>query len=208
MNGFDPSKFVEREAQGEGPAKPDPSPPVARNATRTLLQSSPTQPAENKQVWRAPKKFVAGVAVVAALDPDMLYAKNLNPMFEGPTPPIYTTSPWRRLCEGVAKFVRSGKAQRAIDHGWQPIELFGCYSRPWEVYSWPLGTVSLAFILDGRSVGHVDGSSIEILNKRGAHQRLYRAHHMTRRGSCSLMWEALDFRHWPDPDEEVIYRSN
>jgi hypothetical protein len=133
-------------------------------------------------------------------------------MFEGPIPPIYTPRQWRTLCEGIRKFVDKGHCEKALASGWQPIELFGCYARPWEVYSWPLATLSLALILHGRSVGHVDGSRIEILNHSGGRRdpssNLYRAHHMTRRGSCVLMWEALDLRNWPEPETEVVYSSS
>ncbi len=122
-------------------------------------------------------------------------------MFEGPQPAVYRRAAWRQLCADIRKFVHSGKAERALAAGWEPIELFGCYGKPWELPTYakwpPLGTWSLVMLLNGRSVGYVGSSRIEILNSVGPHNHLHRAHLMARQAECDLIWKVFEPSGWP-----------
>lgn len=202
MSGFDASKFVKREA-----ARPDPEQSVAAPAPdvqRSLLQTDAAQTPANPPFKRKRAKTVAGVATVAALDHDKPFFRELNRMFEWPIPPVFKGGRWRELCEDVRHFVDSGKAAKALEAGWLPIELFGSHARPWEVNRWPLlGTQSVVSLLRGRAVGYVGGSKIEILNPGTRHAHIYRAHMFSDPQSISLMWDVFDPKLWPNIGTEL-----
>lgn len=202
MSGFDPSKFVKREA-----ARPDAEQSVAApspEAERSLQQSAMQKVDEHQPFKRKRGKTVAGVATVAALDPDKPFFRELNRMFEWPIPPVFKGGRWRELCEDVRHFVDSGKAAKALEAGWLPVELFGSHARSWEVNRWPLlGTQSVVSLLRGRAVGYVSGSKIEILNPGTRHAHVYRAHMFSDPQSIALMWDVFDPKLWPNIGTEL-----
>lgn len=199
MSGFDPSKFVKREA-----ARPDAEQSVAGpapDAERSLLQNSVAEKPADQPFRRKRGKTVAGVATVAALDPDKPYYRELNAMFESPIPPIFRGGRWRELCEDIRAFVHSGRAAKALELGWELIEIFGAPREPWKrptgVRYPPLAADSFVFQLRGRSAGIVEAHRIEILNPPGRSQYCYRAHHMSNRFNCDPIWQVFDPKVWP-----------
>ena len=125
-------------------------------------------------------------------------------MFEQRIPPVFKGGRWRELLEDVRHFVDSGKAQKALDEGWLPIELFGSHARPWEVNRWPvLGTQSVVSQLRGMSVGYINGSKMEILDAGVRRYTIYRAHMLTHPQSVALMWDVFDPKVWPNIGTEL-----
>lgn len=202
MSGFDPSKFVKREA-----ARPVAEQSVAASppdAERSLLQAPAAESPVEQPFKRKRSKTVAGVATVATLDHGKPFFRELNRMFEWPIPPVFKGGRWRELCEDVRAFVDSGKAAKALEAGWLPIELFGSHARPWEINRWPLlGTQSVVSLMRGRAVGYVSGSKIEILNPGTRHSHIYRAHMFTDPQSIALMWDVFDPKLWPNIGTEL-----
>lgn len=206
MSGFDPSKFVKREA-----ARPDLEQSVAAPASdvqRSLLQNETAEAPVNQPFKRKRARTVAGVATVAALSPDKPYYRELNAMFEQRIPPVFKGGRWRELCEDIRHFVDSGKAAKALADGWLPIELFGSHARPWEVNRWPvLGTQSVVSLMRGRAVGYVGPAKIELLNPGGKHSHIYRAHMLTDPDRIALMWDVFDPKHWPNIGTELRWMT-
>lgn len=206
VSGFDPSKFVKREA-----ARPDAPQSVAApspEAERSLQQSAMQKVDEHQPFKRKRGKTVAGVATVAALDHDKPFFRELNAMFEQRIPPVFKGGRWRELCEDIRHFVDSGKAAKALDAGWLPIELFGSHARPWEVNRWPvLGTQSVVSLMRGRAVGYVGPAKIELLNPGGKHAHIYRAHMLSDPSRIALMWDVFDPKHWPNIGTELRWMT-
>lgn len=206
MSGFDASKFVKREA-----ARPDLEQSVAAPASdvqRSLLQTDTAQTPANPPFKRKRSRTVAGVATVAALSPDKPFYRELNAMFEQRIPPVFKGGRWRELCEDIRHFVDSGKAGKALDAGWLPIELFGSHARPWEVNRWPvLGTQSVVSLMRGRAVGYVGEAKIELLNPGGKHAHIYRAHMLSDPSRIALMWDVFDPKHWPNIGTELRWMT-
>lgn len=205
MSGFDASQYIKREA-ARPDAAPDPSQSVAApppDATRSLQQSSVEETAEKRRKPVKRARGVAGVATVAALDPGFPFFAELNRMFDYPIPPLFRGQRWRELCEDVRHFVATGRAGEALEKGWEPIELFGAHKRPWDIHRFPaLGTASVVSLLRGRPVMHVTPARIEVRNDYGPSNQFYRAHHMTLRGNCDLMWDVFDPKYWPGGGSE------
>lgn len=205
LSGFDASKFVKREA-----SRPDLSQSVAgteQEQTRSLLQSAPDKVETSQPFRRKRAKTVAGVATVAALNPDKPFFRELNRMFEGPIPPVFAGGRWRMLCEDLRDFVDKGKLTKGLEAGWELVELIGAPRNPWDKRPgsrYPgLSSDSFIFQLRGRSSGVIEPHRIEILNPPGRSQYCYRAHHMANRVGCDPIWDVFDPKHWPNIGTEA-----
>lgn len=198
MSGFDPSKYLAPELPLAEPvgkwrdAEPV-SPPVAgvaasrRNEAGLVIDEETGEILDGWAVNGGTVAAVAGVAATHDLPLTAPFAKELNAMFSYPEPGWMKRGAWKRLCDATRQFTET-KAEEALAAGWEPIELYGVHRSPWRR---ALAVGGVLWLARGRGIGIITPSSIEIINKVGAHNRAYRAHFMTERRQSRLMWEAF-----------------
>jgi hypothetical protein len=102
-----------------------------------------------------------------------------------PTKPPGDVSPkrWLQFVDDCSRFVDDGWAQRALDLGWTPYELFGCDRlRPIE----RVDRAGLLWLLDGRKVRALSADRAVIAVDRGQSLTFYKRRHET---GQILAWE-------------------
>lgn len=190
---FDPSRFL-----AQSP-KTVPKEDIRRSLAQTVANcSQPQEPVgyslETPEVpeicgkWGDVEETVATVATVATLPAEIPFSAALNGMFYLPAPVWLKPSRWRQLCMDARTFAED-HAQQALDAGWDVLDLFGASRMTGR---FPTTASGLVILLRGRRVGSIDTGSITILNRIGAHNVLYRAHHLEGRHAVVPMWEAFN----------------
>ena len=214
MSGFDPSRFLKTSPAGAtSPGRPDGTEAehienkvksvasVAENCSQIADEPFDPQTGEiiTESQWQ--KETVAAVATVATLPDRIPFSEELNRMFHYPLPDYVDRHEWREICMDARRFAED-HAEDALAAGWEPLELFGCDAKPWHRSFGirPLGVDGLVMYLHGRGIGSIEPHAIEIINRIGPRNRLYRAHHMTGRYGAALMWDAFHPANKPPPD--------